>query len=184
MKVILTRDVPQVGKDGEILTVANGYARNYLFPRQLAVQARGGALKQHTGRIAREEAKGSQALTQAQQNGENLNGKAFTIIAKANPHSTRLFGSVTEADVADAILKQAGITVDKRKISLIDPIKVTGTYALTARLHAEVTSSFSVEVLTAEQLEERETQKKAEQERAAHESASASEQSESNTDAL
>src|SRR5258708_2307544 len=119
MKVILTRDVPKVGKDGEIVTVANGYARNYLFPRQLALVAKGAAMKQHENRIAREIAKGATLLTTAQQNGERLRDKQLQILGRAGAKSTRLFGAVTEADVADAIRKDTGLDVDKRKISLI-----------------------------------------------------------------
>ncbi len=156
MKVILTRDVPKVGKDGEILAVADGYARNYLFPRQLAVVAKGAALKQHESRIAREVAKTAALLTAAQSNAEKLREQSFQILAKSNPKSNRLFGAITEADVAEVIQKTLGIEVDKRRISLIDPIKVTGIYDLTARLHPEVVVPFKVEVVTTEVLEGRE----------------------------
>ncbi len=159
MKVILTRDVPKVGTDGEIVAVADGYARNYLFPRQLAVVAKGGAMKQHEARIAREIARTAQLLATAQQNGEILKDQHFLLIAKASPKSTRLFGSITEADVAENILKTLGLEIDKRKISLIDPIKVTGQYSLTAKLHPEVTVSFTIEVATQEQLDHREHEK-------------------------
>jgi large subunit ribosomal protein L9 len=173
MKVILTRDVPKVGKDGEIVMVADGYARNYLFPRQLAVLARGAALKEHANRIAREIAKTSQLLTIAQRNAEAITGKQFQILAKASPKSTRLFGAVTEADVVVAIQAAAGVTVDKRKISLIDPIKLTGIYELTARLHPDVVAPFSIEVVTPEQLEARERARIAAEEKAAREAAAA-----------
>ncbi|HLK61258.1 MAG TPA: 50S ribosomal protein L9 [Chthonomonadaceae bacterium] len=173
MKVILTRDVPKVGKDGEIVQVANGYARNYLFPRQLAVVAKGTAMKQHTDRLQREIAKSTNLLTTAQKSAEQLNGQQFQILAKANPKSTRLFGAVTEADVVDVIQKSLGLEVDKRKISLIDPIKLTGTYELTARLHPDVTASFTIEVVTAEVLEARERARVLAEEKAAKEAAKA-----------
>ena len=156
MKVILTRDVPKVGKDGEVVMVANGYARNYLFPRQLAVVAKGAAMKQHENRVSREVAKGVAQLSAAQTSADKLNGQHFQIVAKASPKSTRLFGAVTEADVAQIIHTQLGIEVDKRRISLIDPIKTTGSHSLTARLHTDVTASFDIEVVTQEQLEARE----------------------------
>src|SRR5262249_32195737 len=105
MRVILTRDVPKVGKDGEIVTVADGYARNYLFPRQLALVAKGAAMKQHETRAARELAKSANLLSTAQQSAEQLRDKQFQILGKGSPRSTRLFGSVTEADVAEAIRK-------------------------------------------------------------------------------
>ncbi len=173
MKVILTRDVPKVGKDGEIVVVADGYARNYLFPRQLALVAKGAAMKQHENRISREVERTSRLLTEAQANSEKITGRSFQVIAKASPKSTRLFGSVTEADAAAIIQKETGIEVDKRKISLIDPIKVTGVYELTVRLHPEVTASFTLEVATAEQLEMREKTRVAAEEKAAKETAAA-----------
>ena len=156
MKVILTRDVPKVGKDGEIVAVADGYARNYLFPRQLAVVANRNATKQHEARLAREVAQTANLLATAQQNAEKIRDKQFQITAKASAKSTRLFGSVTEADVAQKIQGETGVEVDKRKISLIDPIKLAGIYGLTVKLHPDVVVPFSVEVVTPEILEERE----------------------------
>jgi len=175
MKVILTRDVPKLGKDGEIVTVANGYARNYLFPRQLAVVARGAAMKQHQNRLSREEARGAEQLAAAQQNAEKLRDRQFQILAKASAGSNRLFGSVTEADVADVIHKATGVEVDKRKISLIDPIKLTGVYELSVKLHSDVVVPFTVDVVTPEQLEARERDRIAAEERAAREAARAAE---------
>jgi large subunit ribosomal protein L9 len=173
MKVILTRDVPTVGKDGEVVSVADGYARNYLFPRQLAVVAKGAAMKQHVNRLSREVARGAQQLATAQLNAEKLRDRQFRILARTSAKSTRLFGSVTEADVAVAVENEIGVVVDKRKISLIDPIKVTGIYELTAKLHADVLVPFSVEVVTQEQLDAREKARLAAEERAAKEAAAA-----------
>jgi len=169
MKVILTRDVPNVGRDGEVVTVADGYARNYLFPRHLAVVAKGAAMKTHEARIAREAARGAAQLSAAQQSAEKLSGRQFQIVGRAAPKSTRLFGSVTEADVAAKIQDETGVIVDKRRISLIDPIKVTGIYELTARLHADVTAPFSIEVVTPELLEAREKARIVAEEKAARE---------------
>jgi large subunit ribosomal protein L9 len=167
MKVILTRDVPKLGRDGEIVAVADGYARNYLFPRQLALVAKGAALKQHEDRVAREVAKASNLLTTAQAAAEKLNGQEFQILAKASAKSTRLFGSVTEADVAEKIKDTLGVDVDKRKISLIDPIKIAGKYALTAKLHPEVVVPFSIDVVTQEILDQRERERQHEADRLA-----------------
>lgn len=171
MKVILTRDVPKLGKDGEVVLVADGYARNYLFPRQLAVVAKGAAMKQHENRIAREVERGKAQLATAQENATKIEGKTYQLIGKASPRSNRLFGAITEADVADAIQKETGVTVDKRRISLIDPIKITGTYELNARLHPDVTTPFSIEVVTQEQLDAREKARIAAEEKAAKEEA-------------
>lgn len=175
MKVILTRDIPKVGKDGEIVLVANGYARNYLFPRQLAVVAKGAAMKQHENRVSREVAKGVAQLSAAQANAEKLNGQRFQIMAKASPRSSRLFGAVTEADVAEIIQAQLGVEVDKRRISLIDPIKTTGSYSLTARLHTDVTASFDIDVVTQEQLEARERARVLAEEKAVRDAVKAAE---------
>ena len=171
MKVILTRDVPKVGKDGEIVLVANGYARNYLFPRQLALVATKDVTKLHATRMARESAKSAQQLTDAQANGAKITGVQLQIMGKASPRSNRLFGAVTEADVAEALQGATGIAVDKRKISLIDPIKLTGTYELTAKLHPDVIVPFTIDIVTPEQLEAREKARVAAEAAAAKEAA-------------
>ncbi len=171
MKIILTRDVPKVGKDGEIVTVADGYARNYLFPRQLALVATKDVTKQHEMRVAREAAKGAQQLSDAQANGVKVSGVTLQLMGKTSPRSNRLFGAITEADVADALQRATGVTVDKRKISLIDPIKITGIYELTAKLHADVTVPFTIDVVTPEQLEQREKTRQAVEAQAAKEEA-------------
>lgn len=173
MKVIMTRDVPKVGKDGEMVVVADGYARNYLFPRQLAVVADRAAVKNHQARIQRETDKSASLLSTAQEQGEKLNGKEFQILARAAARSTRLFGAVTEADVAETIKEALGYDVDKRRVSLINPIKVTGTYELTARLHNDVIVPFKIEVVTQEILDERARAAAAAEARAAKEAAEA-----------
>ncbi|GDX39755.1 50S ribosomal protein L9 [Armatimonadota bacterium] len=155
MKIVLTRDVPQLGRDGDIVTVADGYARNYLFPRHLAVVAKASALKQQVERVAREKQKVAEQLSAAQANATSIQDKQFQVIGKAAVHSTRLYGSVTEADIAEVIKTTTGIEVDKRRISHIDPIKVTGLFSLTLRLHPDVVVPFTVEVVTQEQLEVR-----------------------------
>jgi len=169
MKVILTRDVPKVGKDGDIVMVADGYARNYLFPRQLALVAKGAAMKEHSNRLAREVTKSANLLSDAQAASAKLNGASFQILAKASPKSTRLFGAITEADVAETILKETGVIVDKRKISLIDPIKVTGAYELNAKLHPDITVPFTINVVTQEQLDTAERQRVLAEEKAVKE---------------
>ena len=85
MKVILTRDVPKVGRDGEIVTVADGYARNYLFPRSLAQVAKGAVIKQHANRVAREDAKVAAMLATAQENGEKLRDQKFQLDGQGQP---------------------------------------------------------------------------------------------------
>src|ERR1051325_4019224 len=100
MKVILQREVPKLGKLGEIVNVADGYARNYLFPRQYAVAASGGALKEHQARAAREKERGEKHLQDAQSGAGKLEGLVLTLIGKVGS-GTKLYGSITAQDVAD-----------------------------------------------------------------------------------
>lgn len=155
MRVILTRDVPKLGQDGDIVNVADGYARNYLFPRRLAVLAHGAALKQHQARLARERERTAQLLEEAKRNAEKLNGAELEIIVKTSPNSTRLFGAVTEADMAELIQNRLGVTVDKRKIGLVDPIRSTGRYEIGVRLHPELRATLVLHVLSEAQSAER-----------------------------
>ncbi len=171
MKVILTRDVPRVGQDGEIVTVADGYARNYLFTRQLAVPARGAAIRDHQRRLDRERQQSEKALEGAKVSAEKLEGLSVQILVRTAPKSTRMFGSVTEADAAEALEKSTGIAVDKRKISLIDPIKTLGSYPLTVKLHTDVTASFVLDIVNQDVLDAREREQAVAEEKAAQEAA-------------
>jgi large subunit ribosomal protein L9 len=155
MKIILQRDVPKLGKGGDIVTVADGYARNYLFPRAYAVSATGGALREHSARADREKTRSANQLQSAQVDAEKLNGLNLVIIGKANPGSTKLYGSITSQDVADQIAKETGVMVDKRRIGLLDPIKQLGDYRVGVRLHNDVTVNVPLAVLTEEGLVKR-----------------------------
>jgi large subunit ribosomal protein L9 len=157
MKVILQRDIPKVGKHGDVVNVADGYARNYLFPRQLAVSASGGALKAHQARMDRDKEKTAKQLGDAQSQAERMQDLTLTIIGKVGT-GTKLYGSITAQDVADAIEREKGVTVDKRRVGLVDPIKTLGTYNVPVRLHSDVSVPVTVEVVTEEQLELRKRQ--------------------------
>jgi large subunit ribosomal protein L9 len=146
MKVILQQDVAKVGKEGEVITVADGYARNYLLPRNLAVAAAGGALKAHQVRTAREDAKSAELKTQAEQAATALTDKTVKVEAKAG-ETDRLYGSITAQDIADSIKKSLGVTVDKRKVHLADPIKSLGTYTVPVKLHRDIAVNLTVEVV-------------------------------------
>ena len=148
MKVILHQDVTKVGKEGEIVTVADGYARNFLFPRKLAVHAVGGALKHLYARQAAEERKAEQLKTQADSNAAALEGKTVQVPAKAGA-GDRLYGSITAQDIADAIAKSLGVNIDKRRVQLIDPIKALGSTTVPIKLHRDVTVPITVEVVKA-----------------------------------
>jgi large subunit ribosomal protein L9 len=148
MKIILNKDVAKVGKEGEVVSVSDGYARNYLFPRALAREAAGSALKAHEHHRAAEEKKAAQLLSDAQKAQAALEGKTVTIKAKAG-EGERLYGSITAADIADAVKSSAGVSVDKRKVQLLDPIKAVGTFHVPIKLHREIAVEVTVSVVKA-----------------------------------
>lgn len=149
MKVILQQDITKVGREGEVVTVADGYARNYLFPRKLAVEAAGGALKNVQLRQALEERRAERLKAQADRDAATLEGKSVQVPAKAG-NGDRLYGSITAQDVADAIQKSLSVSVDKRKVQLLDPIKAIGTFTVPVKLHRDVTVPITVEVVKAQ----------------------------------
>jgi len=145
MKVLFKKDVADVARAGQVKDVADGYARNYLIPRGLAVAATSGALKQVAelqavaARHAAEEEQEAQALKQ------KLEAQPIVIEAKAGSQG-RLYGSVTTADVAAAIQKQVGASVDRRDLDIADPVRQVGSYAVAARLHRGVTATVTIDV--------------------------------------
>jgi len=150
MRVILTRDVPNLGKEGELKNVAGGYARNYLIPRGLAVPATEGNLRTWQEHQKLMQARAERLRQQAKEAAERLNGQTITLRGKTAPNSTRLFGAITAADVAQAIQEQFGIKVDKRRIELIDPIRTTGHHTVDIRWEPGVEATITVEVLSEE----------------------------------
>jgi large subunit ribosomal protein L9 len=146
VKVILVEDVKALGKKGEIKEVAEGYARNYLLPRGLAVAASTVNLNQHHTREQKAVEKKSKQQAEAQKLAEKLGGLQVEVSVRAG-EGGRLFGSVTSADIAQAI-KNKGLTVDKRKIELSDPIKSLGTYRVRVRLYQDVDATVEVLVRT------------------------------------
>lgn len=161
MKVILQRDIPKVGRGGDIVEVKDGYARNYLFPRQYAVAATGGALREYKARLAREQEREVKQRESAASDAEKLADLTLTLTAKVGS-GTKLFGSITAQDVAEAIRKESGITVDKRRVGLVDPIKNLGRYTLPVRLLGDISVNVHLEVVTEEELERRKTRAAAE----------------------
>ncbi|MBQ1950484.1 MAG: 50S ribosomal protein L9 [Clostridia bacterium] len=144
MKVILKKDVKGQGKAGELVTVSDGYARNFLFPRQLAVIADAQAMSELR---TKEEAAQYHAKVEKQaalDAAEQIKDKTLRITAKAGTGG-RLFGSVTTKEVAEVLQKQFDIRVDKRKISMED-IKAFGSYTAEIKLHAGVTAKVTVMV--------------------------------------
>lgn len=147
MEVILRDDVPSLGKAGQLVKVSPGYARNFLFPRNLAVEATP-ANKQ---RIAAEQkarvARAQQEKAAAQALAGVLAGLAITVAHKAGDEG-RLFGSITAQDIADAV-KAKGHDLDKRKIELEHPIKHVGFHTVSVKLHADVHAELKVNVVAA-----------------------------------
>jgi large subunit ribosomal protein L9 len=149
MKLILTRDVNDLGKAGELVNVAEGYGRNYLLPRKLAIIADAGALKALEAKQKTLEIKGEHLAAEAQEVAEKLNELRVTITGKSGS-GTRLYGSITSQEIADALRAQHHVTVDKRKIHMDEPIKNIGTFEVPIKLHHDVSATIHVEVVAAE----------------------------------
>jgi large subunit ribosomal protein L9 len=148
MKVILKQEVAGLGGPGDIVDVKDGYARNYLVPQGLAIRATRGA-EQEAAMIRRgREVREIRDRSQAREVAARLGALTVTLPARAGGEG-RLFGSVTAADVADAVKAAGGPVLDKRRIELSGPIKTTGTHRVTVRLHPEVSAPVDVEVVKA-----------------------------------
>lgn len=145
MKVILRQDVKSLGKAGQVVEVADGYARNYLIPRGLAVEATRQNLASLEEQRRQEDRRARQQLEQARADARKLEGKVVTVTARAG-EGGRLYGSVTAADVAAALEPLLGYRPDKRRIELAEPIRHVGRYQVTIRLHPEVSARVAVDV--------------------------------------
>ena len=145
MKVILKADVKDLGRMGEVVNVKDGFARNYLVPQGLAAEANTKNVKalEHETKKIQEMAK--KVKSGASGLAEQIAAAKVTIKAKAGEED-KLFGSVTSMDIADA-LKAEGIEIDKKKIHLDEPIKRLGDYAVTIKLHSEVSAQLNVQVV-------------------------------------
>ena len=148
MKVILLQDVKGKGKKGQMLEVSDGYARNFMLPKKIAIEATADAIntmrmndKATQERIAKEKA---EALAVSKQ----LRELTLVVTAKGGG-AGRLFGSVTNQEIADALKAKTGITLDKRKIVIADTIKSVGTYTVTCKLGYEITAPLTVKIVEA-----------------------------------
>jgi len=128
--------------------VSDGYARNYLFPRNLAVEATAGQVKALKNTKDAEQQKLRRLLAEARETAERLSQIAVTIKTRVG-ESGKLYGSVTNKDIAEAIAQESGIAVDKRKVELKEAIKSVGTYAAVVKVHPEVTAEVKIEVVDA-----------------------------------
>ncbi len=148
MRVILTDDVEDLGAKGDVVDVADGHARNYLLPRSLAVKATDGALrKAEAMRIAREEALAA-AKDEAETFAQSLTGTRVVVAAHAGDEG-KLFGSIGETDIAEAITKFTGIEVDRKLIALEAPIKEIGLHQVALKPHPEVEFQVTLDVIPA-----------------------------------
>jgi large subunit ribosomal protein L9 len=146
MKVILSQTVPKVGKEGQVVNVADGFARNYLFPRGYAVLADKKQLAALQRRHIKLESKLIESKADAEALKEKLNGQTVRILAKAGSGTTKLFGAVTSQDVVDAIREQLNVEVEKKRVGVLEPIKRLGTFLVEIDLHRDVDATISVEV--------------------------------------
>ena len=149
MKVVLLKDVKNVGKRDDILNVSDGYARNFLFPQKLAVEAKPGTLKEIERKRAAQDAREAELRTEALAKAELLKNKIIVLQVKCGDKG-RLYGSVTAAEVAEALEKQHGIKADKRKIDIGDPIRETGIREISVWLYSGTTTPMKLNVVPLE----------------------------------
>lgn len=145
MKVVLLKDVKSVGKRDDIVTVSDGYARNFLFPQKLAAEATPGALKEIQRKRAAQDAREAEQLAEAREKAAALKDKTISLEVKCGEKG-RLYGSVTSAEVAEALEKQHGVKVDKRKIDIGEPIRETGIRTISVWLYSGVTTPMKLDV--------------------------------------
>jgi len=148
MEVILRADVSDLGKKGDVVDVAKGYARNYLLPQGLALVATKGAVAQAAAMRRARDIHDARARAAGEEVAKVLVPAVITIGVRAGSEG-RLFGSVTAADVVEAVQAQTGIELDRRKLHLPEPIKTLGTHQVPVKLHTDVEFAVTVEVVPA-----------------------------------
>jgi len=146
MKVIFQADVKGTAKKGELKEVSDGYARNFLFPKGLAVEANAANMNAYQGKKDSQEYKKRRELDEAREAAERLKGVTVRVTAKGGT-SGRIFGSVTSKEISEQLKKQHGIEIDKRKIVIDEEIKTFGAYELDVKLHAQVQGKVKVTVV-------------------------------------
>ncbi len=145
MKIILTQDVKNLGKKDEMVDVSDGYARNFLIPRGVAVEATTANVNKMRDKQKAAENKQQRETEYAKSFKEKLDGKTVEVKAKAGENG-KLFGAVAAKDIAEAIEAQYGLSIDKKKIVLDEPIKVTGVKAVTIKIYQGISASINVDV--------------------------------------
>jgi len=148
MEILLRSDVTGIGNRGDIVVVADGYARNYLVPRGLAIKASPGLQRQAEAMKRSRDTKEATARATAEEIARTLVPAVIKLTSKAGKEG-KLFGTVTTADIADAVEAQTGIVLDRRSLVLDEHIKNTGEHSVIAKLHAEVEFQINLEVYPA-----------------------------------
>ncbi len=146
MKLVLRADVGGVGNKGDLVDVADGYGRNYLVPQGLAIHATDGGEAQAAAMRGARATLDAQLRGEAQAVASRVVPAAIVITARAGEEG-KLFGSVTTVDIAEAVLEQTGVALDRRQLNLEEPIKTLGSHTVPAKLHAEVQFPITVEVV-------------------------------------
>ena len=146
MKVILLKDVENLGRTGDVKEVARGYARNYLLPKGMVVEATAGQMKRVETLQRQREKEDAKRLSEAQTLAQRLEALEVTVPARTGEQG-RLFGSVTNQDVAAALKEQHGIELDRRDVELADPIRTLGTHQVNVRLGGNVQAQLRVNVI-------------------------------------
>ena len=145
MKVILLQDVKGKGKKGQMLEISDGYARNFLLPKKMAIEATPDAINTMRMNDKAAAEKAAKERAEALEISKRLREMTVTVTAKGGG-AGKLFGAVTSQEIADALKAQSGITLDKRKIVMSDPIKNMGTYTVQCKLGYEITAPLSVKI--------------------------------------
>jgi ribosomal protein L9 len=147
MKIVLRDDVDKLGQKGDVVDVADGYARNFLVPRGLAIKAESGVVRQaeamRRNRSAREQRDREAAQTLA----DRLTGKTVSVPARSG-EGGKLFGSITAADIVAALQQQLGVELDRKRLGLEEPLKELGVVELPIRLHADVVATLTIDVVS------------------------------------
>lgn len=144
MKVIFIKDVKGKGKKDQVMEVPDGYARNFLLPRKLAIPADASSMSELKGRNDSEQYRRAEEKKAAEESAARIKDVTLKIHSQSSPDG-RLYGAITSKDVAEALARETGVTVDRRKLD-VETIKNHGRYTATVRLHPEVSVSFTVEV--------------------------------------
>lgn len=145
MEIILLQDVKKLGKKGELVKVSDGYAKNYVIPKKLGVEATNAAKNELKLKQKAEDKRKQDELEAAKQLAEEIKEKKVTLAVKAG-EGGRVFGSVTSKEIAKGAKEQLGLSLDKKKIQLSDPIKTLGNHVISIKIHPKVTGELTVTV--------------------------------------